>query len=89
MAVGIRHADTLCPQKLALNSQTSGGGSVGIMHSRTEAMEFSVEILSRPLPSQIFSVYVFPLMSDKFHTHAKVQQNYIVISIKQEFIKRA
>jgi hypothetical protein len=32
--------DTLCPQKLALSSQTSGGLSVGIFRSRTQAKEF-------------------------------------------------
>jgi hypothetical protein len=33
--------DTLYPQKLALTSPTSGGRSVGIVGSRTEATEFS------------------------------------------------
>jgi hypothetical protein len=32
--------DTLCPQKLALTSPTSGGRLVGIVRSRTKAMEF-------------------------------------------------
>jgi hypothetical protein len=32
---------TLYPQKLALTSLTSGGRSVGIVHSRTHATEFS------------------------------------------------
>jgi hypothetical protein len=42
MAVGIRHADHVAPsyqQKLALTSPTSGGNSVGIVRSRTEATE--------------------------------------------------
>jgi hypothetical protein len=46
-AVGIRHADhvaPLYPQKLALTSPTSGGRSVGIVRSRTEATEFSLVI---------------------------------------------
>jgi hypothetical protein len=34
--------DTLYPQKLALTSPTSGGRSVGIVHSRTKATEFSL-----------------------------------------------
>jgi hypothetical protein len=38
MAVRIRHADY--PQKLAITSPTSGGRSVGIVRSRTQAMEF-------------------------------------------------
>jgi hypothetical protein len=40
--VGIRHADhvTLYPQKLALSSPASGGRSVGIICSRTQATEF-------------------------------------------------
>jgi hypothetical protein len=32
---------TLYPQKLAITSPTSGGRSVGIVHSRTQTMEFS------------------------------------------------
>jgi hypothetical protein len=32
---------TLYPQKLAITSPTSGGRSVGIVRSRTQAMEFS------------------------------------------------
>jgi hypothetical protein len=33
------HATPLYPQKLALNSPTSGGRSVGIVRSQTKAME--------------------------------------------------
>jgi hypothetical protein len=33
--------DTLYPQKLALTSPTSGGRLFGIVHTRTEAMEYS------------------------------------------------
>jgi hypothetical protein len=43
-AVGIRHADHMAPsirKKLAINSPTSGGRSVGIVRSRTQTMEFS------------------------------------------------
>jgi hypothetical protein len=41
--VGIRWPhDTLYQQKLALTSHTSGGRSVGIVRSRTQAMEFSI-----------------------------------------------
>jgi hypothetical protein len=43
MAAGIRHADHATPsspQKLALTSLISGGPSVGIVLSRTEAIEF-------------------------------------------------
>jgi hypothetical protein len=44
-AVGIRHADQvepLYPQKLALTLSTSGGRSVGIVRSLTQATEFSL-----------------------------------------------
>ena len=44
-AVGTRCADhvtPLYPQKLALTSPTGGGRSVGIVHSRTKATEFSL-----------------------------------------------
>jgi hypothetical protein len=43
-SVGIRHADHVAPsirKKLAITSPTSGGRSVGIVRSRTQAMEFS------------------------------------------------
>jgi hypothetical protein len=43
MAVGIRYADHVTSsirKKLALTSLTSGGRSVGIVRSRTEAMDF-------------------------------------------------
>jgi hypothetical protein len=42
-AIGIRHADyatSLYPKKLALTSLKSGGSSVGIVRSRTQATEF-------------------------------------------------
>jgi hypothetical protein len=42
-AVGIRHANYATPlsrQRLALTSSTSGGHSVGIVRSRTQATEF-------------------------------------------------
>jgi hypothetical protein len=38
---------TLYPQKLALTSPISGGRSVGIVRSRTQATEFSLLPLSR------------------------------------------
>jgi hypothetical protein len=37
-AVGIRHADHVAPQKLAITSPTSGGRSVGVVRSRTQTM---------------------------------------------------
>jgi hypothetical protein len=36
----------LYPQKLALTSPTGGGRSVGIVRSRTKAMEFSFSAVS-------------------------------------------
>jgi hypothetical protein len=36
----------LYPQKLALTSPTSGGRSVGIVRSRTKAMEFSFLVVA-------------------------------------------
>jgi len=44
-AVGTRCADhvtPLYPQKLTLSSPTGGGRSVGIVHVRTKATEFSL-----------------------------------------------
>jgi hypothetical protein len=47
MAAVIRHASrgTLYPQTFALTSPTSGGRSVGIVHSWTQAMEFFLLLL--------------------------------------------
>jgi hypothetical protein len=38
---------TLYPQKLAITSPTSGGRSVGIVRSRTQAVEFSFFFIYR------------------------------------------
>jgi hypothetical protein len=48
-AVGISHADHVASsirKKLAITLPTSGGRSVGIVRSRTQAMEFIFEALS-------------------------------------------
>jgi hypothetical protein len=48
MAVGIRRADyaiPLYPPKLALTSPTSGGRSIGIVRSRTQATEFVLFVI--------------------------------------------
>jgi hypothetical protein len=45
-AVGIRHADHVASsirKKLAFNSPTSGGCSVGTVRSRTQTLEFSLD----------------------------------------------
>ena len=64
-AVGTRCADhvtPLYPQKLALNSPTGGGRSVGIVRVRTKAMEFSFSLvyISKNV-SNIFSIHTFCL----------------------------
>ena len=66
--MGIRCADhvaPLYPQKLALNSPTGGGRSVGIVRSRTKATEFFFESELRTrmcqrtaLPEQIISIII-------------------------------
>jgi hypothetical protein len=46
-AVGIRHADHVAPsirKKLAITSPTSGGRFVAIVRSRTQTMEFSLDV---------------------------------------------
>jgi hypothetical protein len=48
-AVGIRHADHVAPsirKRLAITSPTSGGRSVGIVRSRTQTMEFSLDCIT-------------------------------------------
>jgi hypothetical protein len=62
-AVGIRSADNvtpLYPQKLALTSPTGGGRSVGIVRSRTKAMEFSFSMKN-------FSAHVNRIKKKKVH----------------------
>ena len=39
------HVTPLYPQKLALTSPTGGGRSVGMVRSRTKAMEFSLVLV--------------------------------------------
>ena len=57
MVVGTRcanHVTPLYPQKLALTSPTGGGRSVGMVRSRTKAMEFSLVIeLNRLYTTQL------------------------------------
>jgi hypothetical protein len=44
---------TLYPQKLAPSSPTSGGRSVGIVRSRTQATEFSLVLVLFPVPTSL------------------------------------
>jgi hypothetical protein len=48
-----RPRDTLYPQSLALTSSTSGGRSVGIVRSRTQATEFEQLMASQEGPIEI------------------------------------
>ena len=59
-AVGNRCADhvtPLYPQKLALTSPTGGGRSVGIVRSRTEATEFSLEFILRAVIDMVRAMW--------------------------------
>jgi hypothetical protein len=63
--VGIRCADhvtTIYPQKAVLSSPTVGGRSVGIVHSRTKASEFSLVHLMKffKFPTTLRLFYVVP-----------------------------
>ena len=61
-AVGTRCADhvtPLYPQKLALTSPTGGGRSVGIVRSRTKAMEFSSEFIRGGFEGLLLTKYVY------------------------------
>jgi hypothetical protein len=49
---------TLYPQKFALTSQTSGGRSVGIVHSRTQATKLSLVFFTEKCP-------IVPAIADK------------------------
>jgi hypothetical protein len=54
-----RLRDTLYPQKLALTSLISGSRSVGIVHSRTQATEFSLVLVVLISLSRIISITAF------------------------------
>jgi hypothetical protein len=61
--VGIRcaeHVTPLYPQKLALTSPTGGGRSVGIVRSRTKAMEFSFTSDASPARAAVMANHVLP-----------------------------
>jgi hypothetical protein len=53
---------TLYPQNLALTSPTSGGRSVGIVRSRTQATEFSLVFLPNPFSRTIALTFTRPLI---------------------------
>jgi hypothetical protein len=48
-AAGIRCADHLCPQKMALTSPTSGGRSVGIVRSQIKPTELLLLVVNYTL----------------------------------------
>jgi hypothetical protein len=50
--------DTLYLQRLALNSPTSGGRSVGIVRSRTKATEFSLVLVLNPGFSKKNAIFI-------------------------------
>jgi hypothetical protein len=53
-----RPRSTVYPQKVALTSPISGGCSVGIVRSRTQAMEFSFRFLVKYYQQRIFRLVV-------------------------------
>jgi hypothetical protein len=61
-----RTRGTLYPQQLALTSPTSGGRSVGIVRSRTQATEFSFSHISEINIKICISLDIFPL-NFQFH----------------------
>jgi hypothetical protein len=82
--VGTRCADhvtPLYPQKLVLTSLTGGGRSVGIVRSRTKAMEFSLDFvysLSLCCPSRYkyASIIIGVLLHRKYMGHCTQQVAY-------------
>jgi hypothetical protein len=93
---GIRHADhatSLYPQKLELTSPACGSSSVGIVHSRTYATEFSFLFfrIERMLIRTFCLVLVFGtharIFSRCFHfdpAYTHTRSTYIYIHIVQE-----
>ena len=69
------HVTPLYPQKLALTSPTDGGRSVGIVRSRTKAMEFSLVL--------VISYYDGPSIC----THT-MQEAKLVLCITSESLKK-
>jgi hypothetical protein len=57
---------TLYPQKLAITSPTSGGRSVGVVHSRTQTMEFFIIIF-------IYQSWTEVMMISKIHLNARTK----------------
>jgi hypothetical protein len=60
-SVGTRCADHVTPlyqQKLALNSSTGGGRSVGIVRSRTKATEFSFSLVFSDRQPNVYGILV-------------------------------
>jgi hypothetical protein len=74
--------NTLCPQKLALTSPTSGGLSVGIVHLRTKATEFVLYIADHgkvPCHSTI------QLWVENFRTSASIlKRHHQVVRLPQD-----
>jgi hypothetical protein len=62
------HVTTLYPQKLVLTSPTGGGRSIGIICSRTKAMEFSLGVysISECLKFNVFPVSQTPSIEGPF-----------------------
>ena len=78
MAVGTRCADHVTPlyqQKLALTSPTGGGRSVGIVHVRTKATEFSLVVLyiHQLLPKYVYYRPKIILNKENKHDTIKIQ----------------
>jgi hypothetical protein len=51
--------DTIYPQKLALTSSTSGGCSVGIVRSRSQATEFSLVFTEGAEKVEVVDIKIF------------------------------
>jgi hypothetical protein len=80
--VGIRHTDHATPsirKKLALTWLTSGGRSVGIVLSRTKAMEILLLFYIEGLGDKILCIFIYNPFFDEFNAHNKCFSFYAFV----------
>jgi hypothetical protein len=78
-----RPRGTLYPQTLALSSLTSGGRSVGIVRSRTQATEFSLSF-RKPNVSETESVFAFRREKGETYSVGSLRKRCLLLTLPEE-----